>query len=848
MKLLKIGLFALVLLSFVLCINAADVQFSGYTYNTTENALNSTNITIEIYDSFMNLDSTFSNMSNASGYWSINITDTTLNNNLVKFIPRHFTEGRLDKIGANLPAFPYSVISSVLNLTTINFYLREGATINITAVNESNDEINFTYMLKDTKLGYDIESDWTSQVTQKSIYVPADRNYSVEIFPNMQLPVYYELNNLSDYASPKKVNKVFNATTKSVRVSGRVNLSNGTGTFEEVSIVNYLMEPGDMVFAGQPMPYNLSAWFSGGEDSYNATTGTYNLTVPATAESSKTLMFAIGKSGGRYYGAFRNITLVIGGGAVNNFNFTLYQLLGNGTNIPVSTAGGGSMNIGANQTNFQFVNSSGDALTTTSGHIEVELEYSKLDASMPDFTWMEDVSETGGGKFSLPLLNYAVKKMNIFSQTYAPKKLTYTAAQINNTPVNISLTSFNPGGIGGNDISGIQMRMIRSSATCDVPMFPSSCDLSGAGMGGQQSEDDFKPLNAVISGAKISMIIAKDNVMVHYINVDMLASGPPDAAFDESASSSSSGASAIEDWRFGSLGPEIYDSLIVSFPYTSSTVDESQDINVSIPKLYDNDWNTVWDTSTNGTDGIATNLTDYADYNTSWFSGINCSKTDKSANCFVNTSLDRIWIRIPHFSGTGPSTTGTSTSSGTSSPSSGGSSSSKQQCRDSIDNDGDGLIDYPNDPGCASRYDNSEGDSTTTKTSCKENWICVSWSECKQGKQTRTCMDYKKCGTEDEKPALERKCTEDSQPPERSGSSVGEIRRNDGATWKWDGNVWVKQGSPGYDQIGLEAEKEEIPSQAVIPLKKRTYNWIFAVLGAVLIALIALALIIKRKQ
>ena len=625
----------------------------------------------------MALQATFSNISNSSGYWTINISVPTLTDNMVKFIPRHFMEGRLDKMGAILPAFPYSELSAMLNITSINFYLREGATINITAVNEAGGTINFTYMVKDTKLGYDVESAWQTAVTQKSIYVPADRNYSVEIFPNQQMPVYYEVNNLSDYTSPKVVHKIFNATTKSIRVSGRFNLSNGTGVFDEMNIVNYLMEPGDMVFAGMPMPYNLSSWF-GGNDVYNATSGTYNITIPATAEISKTLMFAIGQSGGQYYGAFKNISLTIGGAAVDDFNFTLYPLLGNGTSITVSTTTGTSKNVGANQTNFQFVNATGDAITTASGHMEVELQYSNLDSSMPDFTWMADVSETGGGKFSLPLLNYSVKKLNIFTQNYAPKKLKYTAAQINTIPVNINLTPFNPGGIGGDDFSGIQMRMIRSSADCDVPMFPSSCDLSGGGMGGQKSEDDFNPLNAVISGAKISFIIAKNSVMVHYINVDMLASGPPDAAFDESASSSTSGASAIEDWRFGSLGPEIYDSLIVSFPYTTSSLDETQDFNVSIPKLYDNDWNTVWDTATNGTSGITTNLTDYADYNTSWFSGIICSKTDKSANCFVNTSLDRIWIRIPHFSGTGPSTKGGSISSGSSSSSggSGGGSSS----------------------------------------------------------------------------------------------------------------------------------------------------------------------------
>jgi hypothetical protein len=29
-------------------------------------------------------------------------------------------------------------------------------------------------------------------------------------------------------------------------------------------------------------------------------------------------------------------------------------------------------------------------------------------------------------------------------------------------------------------------------------------------------------------------------------------------------------------------------------------------------------------------------------------------------------------------------------------------------CSDGVDNDGDGQIDYPNDPGCISRYDDNE--------------------------------------------------------------------------------------------------------------------------------------------
>ena len=42
---------------------------------------------------------------------------------------------------------------------------------------------------------------------------------------------------------------------------------------------------------------------------------------------------------------------------------------------------------------------------------------------------------------------------------------------------------------------------------------------------------------------------------------------------------------------------------------------------------------------------------------------------------------------------------------------------------------------------------------------CTENWVCSVWSECQpNGKQTRTCIDKNKCGTEKNKPKEVRDC------------------------------------------------------------------------------------------
>lgn len=61
-------------------------------------------------------------------------------------------------------------------------------------------------------------------------------------------------------------------------------------------------------------------------------------------------------------------------------------------------------------------------------------------------------------------------------------------------------------------------------------------------------------------------------------------------------------------------------------------------------------------------------------------------------------------------------------------------------CADSIDNDNDSLIDLT-DPGCESDTDDNE----TDKRVCTQSWVCDEWSECFEGKQSRTCSESNGC-------------------------------------------------------------------------------------------------------
>ncbi len=180
----------------------------------------------------------------------------------------------------------------------------------------------------------------------------------------------------------------------------------------------------------------------------------------------------------------------------------------------------------------------------------------------------------------------------------------------------------------------------------------------------------FNPMGAVMGGGKISFRMGTGNVLVHYVNVDLMASGPPDALFDNDAGTTESSSIFSNAMRFGSAGPTIYDYVLVSIPYIEGStlttgLNENADVNISIPNFYDDSWNVIW-SSSNGTTGsaLAGNYSHYSTYASDWqvlMGKNNCSATvvlNQTTPCYLDKANNRIWIRLPHFSGTGPSVTG----------------------------------------------------------------------------------------------------------------------------------------------------------------------------------------------
>ncbi len=184
---------------------APTFYIQGYTYDETGSPLNNTNVTIEIYQMgggppMQVPGSPKYASSNETGYFNAtNIPEDP--SDFYRIILKHFNDTNLDYIGQQLPMFPFMETYSLSWGPPINFYLRPGGTINITAINETGASQSFKYQVKDTKLGYPIAENWDTEVTSATVYVPAHRNYSIMIYPNQSFPVSYDLNNLTSYSN-----------------------------------------------------------------------------------------------------------------------------------------------------------------------------------------------------------------------------------------------------------------------------------------------------------------------------------------------------------------------------------------------------------------------------------------------------------------------------------------------------------------------------------------------------------------------------------------------------------------------------------------------------------------------
>lgn len=693
---------------------------NGTTYDSNGYILNGTNITVNVMYAPGGTPPTYyapnTTISAVNGDFSLNVTDNETWMYQISMVHKNLTAAAtqgVDAVGSILPYFPYQQVSR--NITDVKFYLKPASTINITAINSSGGRASFNWQVKDTSLGYTIASNWTGNGELEAlVYVPRDRNYSIVIFPQNSIPLSFSWTNASSYtsyavpnadgqtpndgtsvlayfnATTRAFKKQFNTTQGLMRLSGFLNTTLvGYSSWDEFTIVPYMLEPGNMLFITDnpysTLPYNTSAWravspASGISDIYNLNNGTFNITLPGPAESETILLYVSARNGSHYFGGFQNISVSYASNAVLQ-NLTLYGLLGSTlANITMNDAGNASSwgssaaamsswkRIPTMKNTFTFINSTSNLTITlpTETHAETIVDYSNYNARQITFTTS---TSSGSSTFALPLLNVTgIKEINVFSQSFAPKRVgTKTAAQILSDS-NIGLSTFSPQAFDGTAGSSITMDLYISNSSCDVPNPNSNCKAVTS-----SDMSSFNPLSAIIGGGKLSFRMGIGDVLVHYVNVDMLASGPPDAKFENNnvINASVSGGGFAKLMRFGSQGPTIYDYVLVSMPYAvegPNALKDNVPVNMSIPILYDENWNVFWNTTANGTSSsdLAGNDSHYSARQGEWGNltqtqvcTTNSTKMNATQPCYIDAINKRIWVRLPSFSGAGPEVIGT---------------------------------------------------------------------------------------------------------------------------------------------------------------------------------------------
>ena len=591
--------------------------------------------------------------------------------------PVNLTEGLIVKGFAEDPfEEKYYIVNGSGGVVNINFFVSD---------------YGFRYQFKDKKLGYGVEESFNELKYNSRVYLPADRNYSFMIYPQggPAFPVSIELNNLTrggnnislgttENRTITSINQAalylnlsdLNLTTEMVQLSGYSLFNDKTADFDNYTIIAYLLEAGNMVFSKGMMPQNMGQKTGQNiNDVFNKTSGFYNMTLPAAAYGADILLFATAKKDGKWYGGFRTVSLTYGE-TPGQLDITVYPMVGNEATLESQFLEFGEP---ANTSLFSFNISArnGENITeVTNVHSEISVDYSNLNGSNVTFYWMADSGDTNIIK--IPLLNESAT-IKIFSPQYPPIKKTVAKGDMQEGVYNITLESLKAKKPNG-EILDVQFRNFeyKDDGSCSVP-WPSEtpgaggCLPDGVGNGG----GPVNPFTWVISGGKydLEMRQTATNITVHYVNVDLLASQPPDARFDDSGNRTIGGSSLREAWRFGSMGPNIYDYVIIGVPYNNSVINESLDMRVNITKFHDENWQPVWEQG-DGLDSL--NGTEYEDYKAGGYeeyingSAVWCNSSDANLTsdlCYKDITNKMLWFKIPHFSGIEPTIIGQAISS-----------------------------------------------------------------------------------------------------------------------------------------------------------------------------------------
>jgi hypothetical protein len=629
------------------------------------------------------------------------------------------------KISSNLPAFPaemyYPRVYSggemdlmpqygfmrqpSLNGTT--FYVGPAAVLNISATNDTTTVQRFGYMVMEQGTGFPLESAGNANVTDVQVIVPINRWYTImamrsnSVFGNAAACASGTFMNDTACRTPPKSNSTINPTTEGQIINIKINLAisrkymsgcigvaGNSTAINNISLILPKMAP----WTGFVPPARADV-----QDINLSNQAQMNVSDPRCP--GKVAWYNISVLNSDYFVEFygRNGTIAQGGefvGALQNASFSSSDQTINITLRPLagyfSAASANELSQGTNTNTTKFTirvqNSTGGAITQDRPHIEVTLKNASI------FGEVTYIAEATNGAFSLMIPRGITGKVKVFSNNAPPKEkvLNLSANELNITLINMQ------GGDGGfkrknasgqletmnisQDSFNVNLGFFRAGGTCDVLVPASSCNLTSMGA------RDFNPFVALVAGKVNMQLRMSSGVSIMFYNFDMFAAKQPPMESVINSNATSGGSSANQVWEFGSFVPaDVYDYAIVSIPYLDSVINDSAQINITVPMLYDENWNAVWNSSRG--DSISNITTDVDDYvgnanNRSFNStgyrnffqtgGALCNTTNNSMTggspavyCYVDTSSNIIYLRVPHFSGVSPNVAGSAPSTST---------------------------------------------------------------------------------------------------------------------------------------------------------------------------------------
>ena len=709
-----------------------NFALNGFVKNETGQLSNNTNVSVYAVVMQPNLPPVEwflrSIRTDANGFFNLTgINATSFASTVYRLKIIHYNaSGTATKVGPTLPPFPGMLFSPppkmiglpdfeappTLNGTTFN--LQPAVTLNISAINVTGQFHSFGYEVSDIASGFPIDSSIFASISNVQVVVPAGRDYNVMavrapgngvvgFLPGSSLVCDGAFINASTCPSMPRsnastgtltaaggsnINLRFNMTDTKRQFTGCLSVSVFNATRTNITNITGI-NPRMMPYAGfiPPVKADDGSINLSNQAQVNMTAHKLSTSCPvgAIAYFNITLLSStylvefygandtVSSTAAYTVGVVQNVSLALGN---VDMNLTMKPMLGS-----LYAAGLGAVNT--SKMLFNFTNSSGTSLAQAP-NAELVVYYPQTGK----IRYMIDTTEISSGIFYFPIVN----ETNVFARVNVYGRGPPVEKKVNLSATKVVVTIDDGQGFGfrrilangtlDNDMNvssiPINMRFLTNSAACNVVDPAVSCELA------TMTAANFNPFKVMMAGkVNMEMKIVSSGVRLTFINYDLFQAKPPtNSIFKESADT---GSGNTNIWKFGSFAPaDAYDYVIIAMPYSESTFDENKEIRVSVPVLYDENQNVIWNRSASDTQDSLTY--DYAgaksaNYNSTGYrellnaTGVACSTTDSDISsffCYIDRSANILYMRVPHFSSIGPQISGSAVGSTTTAAAAGG--------------------------------------------------------------------------------------------------------------------------------------------------------------------------------